>query len=261
MKAAFLVIFAFLVPFFPVFSKEDTCKGQYCSVYAEKPVNGTPVEYPVGDPRNCLRGDYKNLLRLEVLPVTGWDNLRNLNMGMVTLKNYSKCLTSEDGKFLIPDGIHVVPLKESNVELNSEYFDHWNKYSSMTSNSFNVGANGLLDGLKLGGKFSSEFESVKTHQVEDKAVTTRVQLRYKFYTVHAQPNMQLHPDFKSQLLSIAANLQCNNTAVAKYMADLLVRDYGTHFVTRIDAGAILAKVDQIKSKYVEIGRASCRERV
>lgn len=170
-------------------------------------------------------------------------------MGMVTWKNYSQCLTSEDGKYLIPDNTYVVPLKESNVVLNSEYFDHWNNYSSMTSNSINLGAHGSLFGWSLGGKFSSEFESVKKHQVEDKAITTRVQLRYKFYTVRAQPDMQLHPDFKSRLLDIAANLQCNNTAVARYMADLLVRDYGTHYVTSIDAGAILAKVDHVKSKY------------
>ncbi|XP_031573631.1 macrophage-expressed gene 1 protein-like isoform X2 [Actinia tenebrosa] len=205
--------------------------------------------YPVGDPSYCLQGNNKGLLRMEVLPGTGWDNLRNLNMGMVVWKNYSQCLTSEDGKYLIPDNTYVVPLKESNVVLNSEFFDHWNNYSSMTSNSINAEAHASFFGIGLGGKFSKEYESVKKHQVEDKAVTTRVQLRYKFYTVKAQPDMQLHPDFKSRLLDIAANLQCNNTAMARYMADLLVRDYGTHYVTSIDAGAILAKIDHVKSTY------------
>ena len=231
---------------------QDFCTNQFCSkdeAPNPKIKSPTPSKYPVGDPRNCLQGEDKGLLRLEVLPGTGWDNLRNLNMGMVTWKNYSQCSTSEDGKYLIPDNTYVVPLKESNVVLNSEYFDHWNNYSSMTSNSINVGAHGSLFGWSLGGKFSSEFESVKKHQVEDKAITTRVQLRYKFYTVGAQPDMQLHPDFKARLLDIAANLQCNNTAVARYMADLLVRDFGTHYVTSIDAGAILAKVDHVKSKY------------
>ena len=165
-------------------STEDVCTSQHCFNY-EKPTNKSraPAEFPLGDPRNCLRVDYKDLLRLEVLPGTGWDNLRNLNMGMVTTKNYSRCVTSEDGKYLIPDGTYVIPLKESNVALNSEYFDHWNNYSSMTSNSVNLGAHGSIYGWSLGGKFSSEFQSVKKHQVEDKAITTRVQLRYKFYTV------------------------------------------------------------------------------
>ncbi|XP_031573634.1 macrophage-expressed gene 1 protein-like isoform X2 [Actinia tenebrosa] len=233
-----------------VAGKEDE-SAQQCSkdVSASCP-SPWKYTYPVGDPSYCLQGNNKGLLRMEVLPGTGWDNLRNLNMGMVVWKNYSQCLTSEDGKYLIPDNTYVVPLKESNVVLNSELFDHWNNYSSMTSNSINAEGHYTTDsGYTLGGKFSAEFESVKKHQVEDKAVTTRVQLRYKFYTVKAQPDMQLHPDFKSRLLDIAANLQCNNTAMARYMADLLVRDYGTHYVTSIDAGAILAKIDHVKSTY------------
>ena len=63
--------------------------------------------------------------------------------------------------------------------------------------------------------------------------------------------MQLHPNFKSRLLDIAAHLQSNNTKVARYLADLIVRDYGTHYITSIDAGAILAKVDHIKSSYAK----------
>lgn len=229
---------------------DDVCRGENHCLKDEAPKSKSlqSAKYPIGDPRNCLQGKDK-MLRLEVLPGTGWDNLRNLNMGMVTLKKYSQCLTSEDGEYLIPDDTYVVPLKESNAELNSEYFDHWNNYSSMTSKSINLEAHASFHGLGLGGKFSSEFQSVKKHQVEDKSITTRVQLRYKFYTVRSQPDMQLHPDFKSRLLDIAANLQCNNTVVARYMADLLVRDYGTHYITSIDAGAILAKVDHVKSKY------------
>ena len=182
---------------------------------------------------------------MEVLPGIGWDNLRNFGMGMVTYRNYSQCLTTEDGKYLIPDNVFAIAIKESSVVMNSEYFDHWNNYSSMTSNSINTEA----DFGPISGKFSAEFQSVKKHQVESKSVTTRVQLRYKYYTVKSQPGVQLHPDFKFRLLDIAAHLQSNNTEMARYMADLVVRDYGTHYVTSIDAGAILAKIDHIKKSY------------
>ena len=203
---------------------------------------------PVGDVRYCFQQN-KDLLRMEVLPGNGWDNLRNLNMGMVTFKNYSQCLTSEDGKYLIPDNTYAIALKQSNVALNSEYFDHWNKYSSMTSSSINAEAHGSIGHASFGGKFSDESQSVKKHQVENKAVTTRAQLRYKFYTVKAQPEMQLHPVFKFRLLDIAAHIQCNDTAMARYMADLIVRDFGTHYISSIDAGAVLSKIDHVKSSY------------
>ena len=182
---------------------------------------------------------------MEVLPGIGWDNLRNVGMGMVTFRNYSQCLTTEDGKYLVPDNTFAIAIKESSVVLNSEYFDHWNNYSSMTSNSINTEVNAG----PFSGKFSAEFESVKKHQVENKAVTTRVQLRYKYYTMKVQPGAQLHPGFKFRLMDIAAHLQSNNTEMARYMADLVVRDYGTHYVTSIDAGAVLAKIDHIKKSY------------
>lgn len=206
--------------------------------------------FPIGDPRNCYLQD-NTLVRMEVLPGTGWDNLRNLDMGMVVWKNYSQCLTSEDGKYLIPDNTFVVALKESRVELTSEYFDHWNNYTSTTSTTVNAEAHASIFGAGLGGKFSSEYQSVKKSQYENKAVTTRVQLRHKLYTVRSQPDMQLHPNFKSRLLDISAHLQSNNTKVARYLADLIVRDFGTHYITSIDAGAIISKVDHVKSSYAK----------
>ena len=75
--------------------------------------------------------------------------------------------------------------------------------------------------------------STKSHQVNDKAKTTRVQVRHKLYTIKLQPGAQLHPIFKSRLFDIAANLQNNNSEYASYLAELIVRDYGTHFVTHL----------------------------
>eukprot|EP00111_Clytia_hemisphaerica_P021125 TCONS_00062224-protein len=188
---------------------------------------------------------------MEVLPGTGWDNLRNLDMSMVVWKNYSQCLTSDDGKYLLPDNIFVIALKKSSVELTSEYFDHFSDYTSSTSTSINAEAHASGFGIGVSGKFSSEFQHIKKSQVENKAVTTKVQLRHKFYTVKAQPGIQLHPNFKSRLLDIAAHLQSNNTRVAQYLADLIVRDFGTHYITSIDAGAILEKIDHVKSSYAK----------
>ena len=53
--------------------------------------------------------------RLEALPGTGWDNLMNKDMGLVFEHTYDKCKVTEDGKFLIPDHIHAIPLQKSQV--------------------------------------------------------------------------------------------------------------------------------------------------
>ena len=75
-----------------------------------------------------------------------------------------------------------------------------------------------------------------------------MQVRHALYKVKTQPDSPLHPTFKARLFDIAANIQNNNTNYAHYLSELLVRDYGTHFVTSVEAGAVLSQVDHINSE-------------
>ena len=70
-----------------------------CFVFAHN--DSSPYNFLFGDPRSCPIS--KGVYRFEVLPGGGWDNLRNKHMGVVSLLNYAKCKTSDDGKYLIPD--------------------------------------------------------------------------------------------------------------------------------------------------------------
>ena len=209
------------------------------------------AQYPFGDVRSCptmsLQDSSQPLYQMEVLPGIGFDALRSIDMGQVHSFNYSLCQTSKDGKYLLPDGIFVIPIQESKVEAYAEYFDHWDNYTSMTSSSINFHA-GFFS--VVSGKFSDEYKSVKSHQVNYQTKTTRVQIRHKLYSIKIQPDAQLHPVFKARLFDIAANLQNNNTGVAQYLAQLLVRDYGTHYLTSLEAGAIIAQTDFISNSYV-----------
>ena len=78
---------------------------------------------------------------MEVLPGTGWDNLRNMYMGLVFEYNYTQCQLTTDRKFLLPDGFFAIPVQESDVETYSELIDHWQNHTSLTSQSINAGAN------------------------------------------------------------------------------------------------------------------------
>ncbi|KAL0186881.1 hypothetical protein M9458_018551, partial [Cirrhinus mrigala] len=109
---------------------------------------------------------------LEVLPGGGWDNLRNIDMGRVMNLSYSQCQTTEDGVYLIPDEVFVIPQKESGVETNSEIITSWLEQKSSTSSSINRDASFLS---VLNGKFSEENRRIKTHQVRERSVTARVQ--------------------------------------------------------------------------------------
>ena len=210
--------------------------------------------YSVGDIRNCPTAqgydDTIPLNRMDVLPGLGFDNLRNVDMGQVYQYNYSTCRVTNDGKFLIPDQTFVVPLQQTQLRLFADFFDHWDNYTSLTAGSINRGIDTEILGLEsLNGKYSNEYQDVKYHQVKEKTKTTRVYMRNTVYEVKLNPDAQLSPAFKSRIYQIASSLHNNNTDLAEHHAELLIRDYGTHFITSIDAGAVFAKTDQIGEDY------------
>ena len=204
--------------------------------------------YPLGDPRNCevgLNADSK-FFRMEVLPGLGWDNLRNLDQSIILAYNYSQCKTTNDRKFLIPDDTFVIPQQRSAVATYSEITDHIFNYTSMTSTTINAHASFG----PIGGKFSAEYQHAKGHFYNDGSSLSRIQLRYLKYVIKSSPDAQLNPAFKSRLWEIASEIQGQNKPMARYLAELLIRDYGTHYVHTTSAGAILAQEDFLKSSYV-----------
>ncbi|XP_006634198.2 macrophage-expressed gene 1 protein [Lepisosteus oculatus] len=184
---------------------------------------------------------------LEVLPGGGWDNLRNLDMGRVMNVSYALCQTTEDGAYLIPDEVFVVPQKVSNVETHSELIESWLQQSSSVARSINADVSFL--GV-LNGKFSAESQRMKTHQVRESSVTTRVQVRNFMYSVKAHPGFSFDSRFRQQAGEIAEALENNQTRRAAFLAEMLVLQYGTHVLTAVDAGASLVQEDYLRSSFL-----------
>lgn len=132
-----------------------------------------PVSRPTNWLRQCRASTNISLTALEVLPGGGWDNLRNLDMGRVMNLSYFQCQTTEDGLYLIPDEVFVIPQKQTGVETNSEIISSWLEQKSTTSHSINADASFFS---KLNGKFSFENTRMKSHQVKDSSTTARVQV-------------------------------------------------------------------------------------
>lgn len=188
-----------------------------------------------------------NVSVLEVLPGGGWDNLRNVEVGRVMSLNYSQCRTTEDGEYLLPDEVEVVPLRESRVQVHAELIEDWLSYTDAFARSVNAEASFL--GV-LNGKFSWACQETKTHNVYDQTVTTRVQVRHHIYSVKAQPAFTLHPNFRHQLLAIGNQLENNQSRAARFLAEVLVLNYGTHVLTSLEAGASLIQEDQVKQTFL-----------
>lgn len=111
------------------------------------------------NPRACKSTSGDNPLTFEVLSGMGWDNLANEERGMVINLNYSQCRTTDDGTYLIPDDVHVIPIKSSQMSVFSKVYDHWSNYESDTSGSVNAGGSFKGFGYKIAGSMSAEFQS------------------------------------------------------------------------------------------------------
>ncbi|XP_030874621.1 macrophage-expressed gene 1 protein [Leptonychotes weddellii] len=214
------------------------------------------TDKPLGETNEAGFQKCKNALKLpvlEVLPGGGWDNLRNVDMGRVMDLTYRSCRTTEDGQYIIPDEIVSIAQKQSNLEMNSEILGSWVNYQSSTSFSINLE---LSLYSKVNGKFSSDFQKMKTLQVKDQAITTRVQVRNLIYTVKINSASKLSWRFKKELMDISDRLENNQTRMATYLAELLVLNYGTHVITSVDAGAALIQEDHIRSSFLQDSQSS-----
>ena len=71
-----------------------------------------------------------------------------------------------------------------------------------------------------------------------------------YYSIKQQPDAQLHPTFKNRLLEIASFMNSNDSLTANFLVELLIRDYGTHYLSSVDTGALLTQEDNVKSSYM-----------
>ncbi|XP_073665542.1 macrophage-expressed gene 1 protein-like [Tursiops truncatus] len=189
-----------------------------------------------------------NVSVLGALPGGGWDNLRNVELGQVLRRDYLQCLTTEDGEYLIPDRVQVVPRRESIVETRTELIDHRVNYTDTWAASINAELSFLPD---LNGKLSVDCRNVGKYSLEYQTVTTRVQIRHVIYSVKAPENPDFQPDFLRHLLTLSDHLENNQTREAKYLAEMLVLRYGTHVLTDVEAGAALVQEYQVRRELVD----------
>lgn len=103
--------------------------------------------------------------------------------------------------------------------------------------------------FSIGGSYSEENRRVKIQQVHRSSGTNRVQLRRVVYTVKVGSSVPLDPEFRKRVYEIAANLASKQDNLAHYCSELLVRDFGTHYLTSIDVGGVFAKNDYVSKAY------------
>ncbi|KAK3704668.1 hypothetical protein RRG08_064263, partial [Elysia crispata] len=76
------------------------------------------------------------------------------------------------------------------------------------------------------------------------------------YESKLQVDPPLSPQFKSRLMSLAGRIELNQLEMAHYEAQLIVRDFGTHVLKSVTAGAAIIKDDLFQRALLEHGSYS-----
>lgn len=100
--------------------------------------------------------------------------------------------------------------------------------------------------------FSDEKLAVKQKQELYNTVTVRTMFRNRVYEVKLNVMSELHPAFKSKVYEIASYVQQNDAKMAAYLSEMLLMDYGTHYITTVVAGGAFVKLDYLSREYVRI---------
>lgn len=202
-------------------------------------------------PETCLNQLSKTKNIFEVLPGSGWDNLRNTDEYRVIDISYNKCQMTADQIFLIPDEFNVEPIKASKIESFADTFNSFQSFTSATSASINAEFSASESGFfgrekaQISGSFSLDAQFTMKKQLETNSSLLRVSARYPRYRITMKPDTRLDPAFRKRLQKIAALVETKQDPLAMFEAQLLVRDFGTHVLSNILVGGMLVKEDFI----------------
>lgn len=178
-------------------------------------------------------------LKVDVYPGFGWDHLRFLDMAPIyDVSNFNDSDTFQSC-------IEMIPLHENKIEMGSTEIDTFDSRTADYSSNLMIGGSAGYLGFKIGGSYSTEYQTTKKEQGQEKTIALRNEIDYLMVDVSLQPSCPLHPQVTKDLIEIAKHQSNNQSLLATYYAQLFVKKYGTHFISRLYLGGSIIEEDFI----------------
>uniref|UniRef100_T1JGB9 MACPF domain-containing protein n=1 Tax=Strigamia maritima TaxID=126957 RepID=T1JGB9_STRMM len=193
----------------------------------------------------------ENIRRLKHSPGMGWDSLQSKQMGAILSRKYNNCHTTDDKQFEIPNDLEATSIKKRITEVDP--ITDWLKYNPMTAKTLKLDSIKADEFSKIDGFFTQDYVQIKKHRLDKNYATVRIMLRYFVYKLMTSSRTveELDAQFKEKLEQIGGEINLGRTKSAKYLADTVVRDYGTHLIRSIDVGGIFGRDDYFSVNYVK----------
>ncbi|PAV73710.1 hypothetical protein WR25_04636 [Diploscapter pachys] len=179
----------------------------------------------------------------------GWDSLQNIPTYPVLELNFSQCKTTEDGEYLIPNGVRTTKIESRRIRQVEDHHDNFRSVLQARQNSITVGAEIPIYGaVSIGGSLSAEFINIKKTMTRLNTDLNTLSLVYEAYEMVANDGqMKVIDSFQHEIQGIADALSSGMPQKAEYLAQMTVKQYGTHFVTKSIMGVSLEQLDYVES--------------
>ena len=198
--------------------------------------------------QNSMLDENKTMLALEGIVGVGWDDLMNRATLPVLKNTYKNCKRIQDDVLFVPDNVEVVPVLRTSLDRMANVYTSFEEYCKQKTDTIIVDGSGLFDRLAISGSFSYIYQETKNTFYRQKSTMLHSKMIHHAYTLITDKSSGLHDGFVARLVEITDAIENKTYPLAKRLAELIIRDYGTHIVFRADVGAIVEQETYIDSK-------------
>jgi hypothetical protein len=169
---------------------------------------------------------------------------------VLDIYSYKLCRLTPDRRHIVPDYVDVVPVKQTQIDRFAEFYKDFREYYQSTSDTINFSAGAKYKGFGISGSYSKTYQTVKKNTITSSTSIMESKVKNHAYSLIAEPDAPLEAVFKQRILEMGDAIRMNKTYLASYLSQLLVRDYGTHVVTRVEAGSVVKGQDYVDKTLV-----------
>uniref|UniRef100_A0A914YPV8 Macrophage-expressed gene 1 protein n=1 Tax=Panagrolaimus superbus TaxID=310955 RepID=A0A914YPV8_9BILA len=220
-----------LTTFFTIFVVEISTKS-----------NAKPIAV-LNDIDTCIKNIQANIKgksttkALTGLVGIGWDDPTNSYTLPILKTSFKRCLTDNNNEYLIPDNVFIIQLQDSDIERSSTQIDSFKSMMESSSNKVGVAGSATFKGIKVGGSFSSENQQSKTSFEKQTSIMLLNKIHYSAFELIVDENDGFDQYFVERLEDIAQAVSEKKMLWGKFLAEVLISDFGTHMIKKATAGA------------------------
>uniref|UniRef100_A0AC34FG94 Macrophage-expressed gene 1 protein n=1 Tax=Panagrolaimus sp. ES5 TaxID=591445 RepID=A0AC34FG94_9BILA len=179
----------------------------------------------------------------------GWDDLQSTVTKPIFAEEFKACQAEPTGAFLLPDNVIATPLLQTSLDRMAEFCETFNEFRQKISNSFSASAKGKYHLFSASGTFSTKHQESKENFAKYKSSLLRSKLIYKSFNLYRDPVGSLEAGFIDRIEQLSDAIFRNLTYRPQYLAQMIVKDFGTHYISTADTGAIIEQEIFIDSNH------------